>query len=175
MSLRISQNLQFYERFKAVQLLALDVDGVMTDGGLYYTETGVELKKFNVKDGMGLKLLMKAGVAVAILTASSSTATLHRAKNLGISHVFLNLEDKLRTLYSLCEQLNIPLESVAYMGDDLNDLPVLQAVGCPLTVADARPENRLCAIYVTQQTGGNGAVREVCELILAAQDLGNIS
>jgi len=149
-----------------VKLLAIDVDGVMTDGGLYYTEDGDELKKFNVKDGLGIKRVMEAGVEVAFITASSSQATFHRATRLGIKHIFIGIEDKLLTLKELCKQLGLPLSQVAYMGDDLIDLAVLQAVGCPITVADAIPDNLETAIYVTLKEGGKGAVREVCDLLL---------
>ncbi|MBW4644605.1 MAG: HAD-IIIA family hydrolase [Goleter apudmare HA4340-LM2] len=153
-------------RLSQVKLLALDVDGVLTDGGLYYTETGEELKKFNVRDGLGLKLLMQAGIDVAIITASTSTSVLHRAKKLGINYTFIGVENKLSVLENLCHQINITLEQVAYMGDDLNDIPVLKAVGCPLTVADAMQANKSSAIYVTKLFGGQGAVREICDRFL---------
>ena len=149
-----------------VKLLALDVDGILTDGGLYYTESGEVCKKFNVKDGKGIKLLMQSGVEVAIISANDSNATLHRAKKLGIVNCFTGVEDKLEVLETLCQKLNISLSQVAYMGDDLNDLPVLKAVGLPLTVADAIPENQATAAYVTKLSGGQGAVREVCNLLL---------
>ena len=153
-------------KFSQVKLLALDVDGVLTDGGLYYTETGEELKKFNVKDGLGLKLLMQQGIEVAIVSSGSSKATLYRAARLGIQYVFIGVEDKLTQLKVLCEQLGIELSQVAYMGDDLVDLSVMQAVGCPIAVADAMPKNQDVAIYITQRQGGEGAVREVCDLLI---------
>ena len=153
-------------RLSQVKLLALDVDGVLTDGGLYYTDTGEELKKFNVKDGLGLKLIMQAGIVVAIITASTANATRHRAKKLGIPHVFVGVENKLFVLQQLCEDLGFDLSQVAYMGDDINDLPIMESVGCPLTVADAILTNREKAIYVTQLAGGRGAVREICDLLL---------
>jgi 3-deoxy-D-manno-octulosonate 8-phosphate phosphatase (KDO 8-P phosphatase) len=155
-------------RLSHVKLLTVDVDGVLTDGGLYYSNQGEELKKFNVKDGMGLKLLMQAGILVAIITASNSTAILHRAKSLGITHVFIGIEDKLSCLKQLCEQLHLSLSQVAYVGDDINDLPILKVVGCPLTVADAMLENQAQAIYVTNLPGGRGAVREICDRLLQA-------
>ena len=157
---------QLSNHLAKVKLLALDVDGILTDGGLYYTETGQELKKFNVKDGLGIKQLMKHGIQVAIISASNSEATHHRACKLGIRHVFIDCNDKLSVLKDLCQILQINLSEVAYMGDDLTDLPVLQAVGCPLTVSDAIAENRACAIYVTEKGGGQGAVRDVCDRIL---------
>jgi 3-deoxy-D-manno-octulosonate 8-phosphate phosphatase (KDO 8-P phosphatase) len=155
--------------FSQVKLLVLDVDGVLTDGGLYYSDRGEESKKFNVKDGQGLKLLMQSGVQVAIITASESLATQHRAKTLGIQHVFRGVEDKLSTLKDLCVQLDLQPSQVAHVGDDVNDLPILNWVGCPLTVADAMPINREKAIYVTQLKGGLGAVREICDLLLSVQ------
>ena len=156
-------------KLKAIKLLVLDVDGIMTDGGLYYTESGEIIKKFNVKDGLGIKRLIGAGVEVAIISANASEATLHRAKRLNIKHVFINVKNKLEILNQLCAQLNIDSGAVASMGDDLSDLPVMQAVGCPMTVADAMPENIDCALYVTSKGGGEGAVREVCDRIIAAQ------
>lgn len=152
--------------FAQVKLLALDVDGVLTDGGLYYSSSGEELKKFNVKDGQGIKLIMQAGIEVVIISANNSTATLHRAKKLGIKRAFVGIENKLATLKQICAELNLSLTQVAYIGDDLNDLPILQSVGCPLTVADAMPENKTQALYVTQLSGGQGAVREICSLLL---------
>jgi len=152
-------------KFSQVKLLALDVDGVLTDGGLYYTETGEELKKFNVKDGLGLKLLMQKGTEVAIISSSSAKATLHRAESLRIKYVFIGIEDKLIKLKELCLELELELHQVAYMGDDLVDLPVMKAVGCPIAVADAMQQNQNVAIYVTKKGGGEGAVREVCDLL----------
>jgi 3-deoxy-D-manno-octulosonate 8-phosphate phosphatase (KDO 8-P phosphatase) len=157
------------ERLQQVKLLALDVDGVLTDGGLYYTEHGEELKKFNVKDGQGLQLLRQAGIEVAIISSGASSATLHRARSLGLTHVFIAVESKLMTLRALCHDLGIDLSQVAYVGDDVNDLSIMQAVGCPLTVADAMPPNRACAVYVTHAAGGQGAVREICELMLSCR------
>ncbi len=155
-------------RLAKVKLLALDVDGILTDGGLYYTENGEELKKFNVKDGLGIKLLMKLGVEVAIISANSSRSTYYRAKKLGITNCFLGVEEKFPILQKLCHQLNISLSQVAYMGDDLTDLPILKSVGCPMTVADAIQNNKENSIYISSKAGGQGAVREVCELIQKA-------
>lgn len=162
-------NINLVSRFSQVKLLALDVDGVLTDGGLYYTDRGEELKKFNVKDGLGLKLLMQSGIQVAIISASTSTATLYRAKKLGIEHIFIGVEDKLAQLKEICQQLQLSLEQVAYMGDDLNDLSIMKLVGCPLTVADAMPQNQAEAIYITKLAGGQGAVREICDRLISSQ------
>lgn len=156
---------EFETRLAQVRLLVLDVDGVLTDGGLYYTETGEELKKFNVKDGLGIQRAISCGVEVAILSAGSSPATLHRAKRLGIHHVYIRVPDKLAALHQLCETLNLSLEQVAYIGDDLVDIPAMKSVSVPIAVADAMPENQAVAIYITHKSGGQGAVREVCDLI----------
>lgn len=158
-------------RLSKIKLLALDVDGVLTDGGLYYTESGEELKKFNIKDGQGLKKLMQSGIAVAVISASSSKSTLYRTQKLGIIHSFINVEDKLSTLKELCIQLSLNLSEVAYIGDDDNDISVLRTVGCPFTVADAMPENKARAMYVTKKAGGRGAVREVCDLLIDSREI----
>ncbi|MGD1921461.1 MAG: KdsC family phosphatase [Pleurocapsa sp.] len=152
--------------FSQIKLLALDVDGSLTDGGLYYTEGGEVCKKFNVKDGKGIALLIQSGIEVAIISANDSNATKHRAKKLGIKNCFIDVQDNLTVLNSLCQKLDLSLSQVAYMGDDLNDLPVLKAVGFPMTVADAIPQNKRHCVYVTEQSGGQGAVREVCNLLL---------
>ena len=152
-------------RLAQVKLLAVDVDGVLTDGGLYYTDSGEEMKKFNVKDGQGLKLVMGVGIEVALITTSTAPATQHRAQKLGIKYAFLGIEDKLTTVKELCHNLGLSLDKVAYIGDDIVDIPVLKAVGCPITVADAMPQNLDCAVYVTEKSGGQGAVREVCDLL----------
>jgi len=153
-------------RLARVKLLVLDVDGVLTDGSLYYSERGEEIKKFHVRDGQGIRLAQQAGIEVALLSGNASAAVQQRARGLGITHVFLGLDDKLATLEALCKHLGLSLAQVAYVGDDVNDLPALRAVGCPVTVADARPENRACAIYVTHLPGGQGAVREICDLLV---------
>lgn len=156
--------------FAQVKLLALDVDGVLTDGGLYYTESGEELKKFNVKDGLGLKRVIQAGIEVAFITTSSSGATLQRAEKLGVNHVFLSAENKLEIIHNLCRTLRIDLKQVAYVGDDLVDLKALKAIGLPLTVSDAILDNIKVAAYVTRLGGGQGAVREICDLLLLSRE-----
>lgn len=160
---------ELQDALKRVQLLSLDVDGVLTDGGLYYTESGEELKRFNIKDGMGLKLLMQAGVEVAIISANSSKSTLHRARKLGIQRVHIGIENKLEVLESICAELGFSMTQVAHVGDDLNDLPIFAAIGLRLTVADAMPENQVLAHYVTDKNGGDGAVREICDMIRQAK------
>ncbi len=159
-------------KFAGLQLLSLDTDGVLTDGGLYYTDDGDELRKFNVKDGLGIKRVQAAGVPVAIISASRSPSIYHRAQTLGIEHVHLANEDKLGTLTTLCSSLGIDLASVAHVGDDLNDLPVFGAVGCPMTVADAVQQAKDAAVFVAEKRGGEGAVREICDMIVAAKSEG---
>ena len=130
------------KRLKDIRLLTLDVDGVQTDGGLYYTETGEQLRKFNVYDGVGIKRAMAAGVAVAIITASKTPSIKRRGQTLGVPHIFIGVEDKMSVVQGLCEDIGIALSEVAHVGDDLNDLPLLHSVGLPLTVANAVPEVR---------------------------------
>lgn len=160
------------QRLAGLKLLSLDTDGVLTDGGLYYTDAGDEMRKFNVKDGMGMQMLRRAGVEVVIITASNAPAIAHRGHRLGLEHVYLETEDKLATLVGLCDKMGIDLNQVAHMGDDVNDLPVLDTVGCPLSVKDAMPVARDAALYVTQKNGGDGAVREVCDLIIRVKQSG---
>ena len=152
-----------------IQLLSLDCDGVMTDGGLYYGPTGDEMRRFNVRDGVGIKAVMAAGIEVAFITASKTPAIQHRARALGVAHCITGAEDKLGALEELCGKLGISLADVAHMGDDINDLPVLAKVGAPLTVADSVPDVRAVALFTSERNGGDGAVRDICERILAAK------
>ena len=156
-------------KLAAIRLLSLDCDGVMTDGGLYYAADGTELRRFNVRDGVGIKALMAVGVDIAFITASRTPAIQHRANSLGVRHCFVGAEDKLAALKALCARLDVPLEAVAHVGDDVNDIPLLQSVGMPMTVADATPEVRALAVYAARRKGGDGAVREISERILAAR------
>ncbi len=152
-----------------VRMLSLDVDGVLTDGALYYAEDGSQIRKFHERDGVGMKRVLAAGVEMVLITASKTQAIRHRGKDLGIRHVILGADDKLAALSGLCRGLGIDLGDVAHMGDDLNDVPVLEAVGCPLSVANGAPEAKDAALYVTERAGGDGAVREVCDLLVAAR------
>jgi 3-deoxy-D-manno-octulosonate 8-phosphate phosphatase (KDO 8-P phosphatase) len=154
---------------KAIRLIAFDVDGIMTDGGLYLSDSGDEFKRFNSLDGHGLKMLRASGVELAIITGRTSHCVELRAQNLGIGHLFQGVENKLSTMQALMQQLNIPADSAAYMGDDVVDLPVMRRVALAVTVPDAPQIVRDHAHYVSQRNGGFGAVREVCELIMSAQ------
>ena len=167
-SRRLLSRAALLERLKGVKLLSLDVDGVLTDGGLYYTDAGQQLRKFNVKDGIGVQRVQADSVEVALISAAKAPAIRRRGESLGLGHVLVGCEDKLAALANICGELGIDLADAAHMGDDLNDLAVLEAVGLPLSVADAVPEARAAAAYVTSRRGGDGAVREICDLIVAA-------
>lgn len=157
------------EKARRVRLLALDVDGVLTDGRLYFTEDGQELKTFDTQDGHGIKMLQAAGITCAIITGRNTQLVARRAKNLGIAHLLQGREDKLVALKELTGTLGIALEEVAYAGDDWPDLPAIRAAGLGAAVANAHRELQVYADYVTQLAGGRGAVREICDLLLKAQ------
>lgn len=163
-------SLRVQEKAARVRLLALDVDGVLSDGRLYFSEDGQELKIFDTQDGHGLKMLQNAGIAVAIITGRNTQLVAKRASNLGIKHLLQGREDKLVALKELTTSLNIDLDEVAYVGDDWPDLPAILAAGLGVAVINAHPELRQRADYVTTLSGGRGAVREVCDLLLIAQD-----
>jgi 3-deoxy-D-manno-octulosonate 8-phosphate phosphatase (KDO 8-P phosphatase) len=152
-----------------LRLLVLDVDGVLTDGRLYYGNDGEELKAFSIRDGLGIKLLARAGFQVAIITGRRSHIVERRARELGIAHVVQGREDKGQALEELCRHLQIELSACAYMGDDLPDLGALRRCGCALTVADACAEAVAAAQWVSRARGGEGAVREACEALLRAR------
>lgn len=158
------------DRMKAVKLLSLDVDGVLTDGGMYYTDDGQQLRRFNVKDGMGIKLAQAAGLEICIISASKTQSIHHRADTLAIKHVRLGADDKIAALNALCDQLAITLDQVAHIGDDVNDLPILERIGLPLTVNDAMDSVKEVAAYVASKNGGCGAVREICDMLVAARE-----
>lgn len=152
-----------------IRLLALDVDGVLTDGRLYFSEDGQELKTFDTQDGHGIKMLQQAGVVCAIITGRTTKLVERRARNLGIAHLLQGREDKLVALRELIAPLGITLDEVAYAGDDWPDLPAIRAAGLGVAVANAHIAVREHADYVTALEGGRGAVRELCDLLLKAQ------
>jgi len=156
-------------RSKLIRLFAFDVDGVMTDGGLYYTDSGEEFKRFNSLDGHGIKMLKASGVEVAIITGRTSKCVTARAKNLGIQHVYQGVENKLEAMVDLLDKLQLKRDDAAYMGDDVVDLCVMRQVGLSVSVPDSPQIVRENSAYVTQRRGGHGAVREACELIMSAQ------
>ena len=157
------------ERAKAVRLMIFDVDGVMTDGGLYYTDAGEELKAFNSLDGHGLKMLRQSGVKLAIITGRNSRLVEHRARNLGIDFLHQGAHDKLASFERLLAEAGVTPEQCGYMGDDVIDLPVMRRVAFSVAVPAAPELVQQHAHYVTGRQGGHGAVREVCELIMASQ------
>ncbi len=158
-----------YQKARGIRLAIFDVDGVLTDGSLYYTGSGEELKAFNVRDGHGMKMLQEGGVRLAIITSRTSRCVELRAKNLGIDLLYQGVPDKLKVFRELLAQLGLDAAAAAYMGDDLIDLPVMRHCGLALTVAEAPAAVKSQAHYISQAPGGRGAVREVCELILQAQ------
>jgi 3-deoxy-D-manno-octulosonate 8-phosphate phosphatase (KDO 8-P phosphatase) len=158
-----------FRRAHPIRLAVFDVDGVLTDGGLHYTDNGVETKVFDVRDGHGMKMLQESGVELAIITSRSSQCVARRAENLGIKHLFQGVGDKLATFRELIATCAVEPTDCAYMGDDWIDLPVLMRCGLALSVPEAPPEVREHVHYVTTAGGGRGAVREVCELIMRAQ------
>jgi len=157
------------ERLAKIRLLVLDVDGIMTDGCMYYGESGEEMKKFNFRDGYGIRLLKRAGIEVAIVTLEDTRMVERRAAKLQLAEVHQGITEKGAKLREIKERLSIPTEAVAYMGDDLFDLPAFAEAGLKLTVPDAVPAVRKAADFVTEHAGGTGAVREVAEMILQAQ------
>lgn len=156
-------------RLRGVRLLAMDVDGVLTDAGMYYTERGDELKKFNTRDGQGIALVRALGIRTAILTGEDTGIVERRAEKLRIDHLRQGLTDKRAALEEILTSEDIGPEHVCYVGDDLNDMGVLGWVGIAVVVSDAMRRPRTLAHYITAARGGEGAIREVCEMILDAR------
>jgi 3-deoxy-D-manno-octulosonate 8-phosphate phosphatase (KDO 8-P phosphatase) len=154
---------------RRVELILSDVDGVLTDGGIWYNNQGVELKAFHIRDGLGIKLWQRAGFRFGVLTARTSHIVKLRAGELGIDIVRQGFEDKLPAAQEIIRDCRLTPEQVCYIGDDLTDLPVIRAVGLGAAVADAAAEVRAAAVYTTQLSGGRGAVRELIETILKAK------
>jgi YrbI family 3-deoxy-D-manno-octulosonate 8-phosphate phosphatase len=156
-------------RARNVRLLCVDVDGVLTDAGMYYGPDGEVLKKFNTRDGMGLARVREAGVAVAIISGEDNAIVHARAAKLNIDDVFSGIANKRGVVEDLCVRQNLTLDEVAFVGDDLNDLSALECVGLACAVADAAEPVKAIAHYVTRHRGGDGAVREVCDFLIAAK------
>ena len=159
------------ERASEIRLLALDVDGVLTDGSLYFDNDGNEVKAFSTRDGLGMRLLQRHGIELALITGRKSDIVARRAEQLGIRHVYQGRNDKLQAFTELLDKTGIEERAVCFAGDDWIDLPVLERVGLAVTVADADQVVRSRVHWVTSRNGGKGAVREICNLILAAQGL----
>mgnify|MGYP000861084422 FL=1 len=154
---------------KRTRLLAMDVDGVLTDGTLYLTASGDEMKAFHVRDGMGIALALCGGLEIAFVTGRSSDLVRRRATELGVRHVLEGIHDKRAALMELAERLGLAPAEIAFVGDDLNDLPALSCCGLPVAVADAPQQVRAAAAWITEAPGGRGAIREVAERSLEAQ------
>lgn len=157
------------ERARGIRLMGFDVDGVLTDGRLYFTPAGDEMKAFHSRDGLGMKLLKEAGIKLAIITGRSSEIVSRRAENLGIDLVFQGVQDKRAVMAELLANEGLEFSAAGYMGDDVVDLAVMRACGFAATVPDAQAMIKQHAHYVASQAAGHGAVREVCELIMRAQ------
>ena len=157
------------EKMKTIRLLVLDVDGVMTDGKIIMNDMGREIKNFDVKDGHGIKILMRCGIDVILLTGRRSAVVEHRAKDIGIEEVYQGIFNKLEKFEEILQNKSFNYENIAFVGDDIVDIPLLKRVGFSVAVADATEDVKKCVDYITKKAGGDGAVREVCELILQAQ------
>lgn len=158
------------EKLKKIGLLLMDVDGVLTAGEIIYSDSGEQFKVFNVRDGLGIRLLNAAGIQVGIITGRTGQALRHRCSNLGIDLVFDGIRHKAQLLATIEEKSGVKLEATAFIGDDLPDLSIMQKVGLAIAVADAHEMVLQVAHMTTNAPGGRGAVRETCEAILKAQD-----
>lgn len=163
-------NQEVLQRAKNIKLIIFDVDGVMTDGGLTIGDDGQEYKTFNTQDGLGMKLLKNSGVQMAIITGRTSKVVTQRAESTGVAHFYQGVDDKLVAYKDLISKLNIKPEHTAFMGDDVVDMPPMLRCGLSITVPAAPDSVKNHAHYITQKEGGKGAVREVCELIMHAQN-----
>jgi 3-deoxy-D-manno-octulosonate 8-phosphate phosphatase (KDO 8-P phosphatase) len=157
------------KRLKDIKLLLLDVDGVMTDGSIIYNDSGEEIKAFCVKDGLGVRMLKETGINIGIVTGRSSDALYHRCKNLHIQLIFDGISDKASILFKITEKTGVKENEIAYVGDDLPDIPLMKKIGIPIAVADAHENVIEAAHIITSAKGGAGAIREVCEAIIKAQ------
>jgi len=157
-------------RLGGIRLVAFDIDGVFTDGRFYLSDEGVETKAFHTQDGYGIRRLLAAGVEVAVISGRRSAAVERRMAELGVAHVFLDCDDKVEAFESLLRDLNLPGALCAYAGDDVPDIPLLRRAGISIAVANAHAEVQDMCDFTTARAGGFGAVREICDLILAARD-----
>ena len=151
---------------KKIKLLCLDVDGVMTDGGIYYSNDGNIIRKYNIQDGYGIKKIIKFGLNLAVVTMSNEKNIKIRMKSLGIKNYFLNISSKLIVVRMLSKKMNIKMSEIAFLGDDLNDMEVMKKVGLPISVSNAVREIKKITSFSTTLPGGSGAIRQVCDLII---------
>jgi 3-deoxy-D-manno-octulosonate 8-phosphate phosphatase (KDO 8-P phosphatase) len=158
------------EKANKIRLVVFDVDGVLTDGSLYLGDGGEEYKAFYCRDGLGMEMLQKTGVKIGIITGRTSHVVQYRMQSLGIKQIMQGVTDKLPAFLQMCRELNLTPEQVAYVGDDIIDVPVLTHAGLAIAVADAHPRVFPYVHWRTESNGGRGAAREVCELIMQAQN-----
>ncbi len=156
-------------KISKIKLLILDVDGVLTDCKLWFDDRGFEFKAFNVQDGYGMKCLQQAGVSIAIISGRDSKAVTRRFNALGVEHIYQGVQDKLSVFQKLLQILSLTTEQVAYVGDDIPDLIVMNQIGLPIAVANAVPEVIAASAWQTTRCGGEGAVRQACDLIISNQ------
>jgi len=161
---------EILKKASQIKLVVFDVDGVLTDGRLYFNANGEELKVFHVRDGLGIQLLLKNNIEVAVISGRNSPIVERRLTQLGIKHIHQGKDNKLPILENLRSELKIELEHIAYVGDDVLDIPIIKQVGLGIAVADANPVVKQYAVWQTTQNGGYGAAREICDFILQAQD-----
>ncbi len=159
------------KKLQDIQLLLLDVDGVLTDGSINYDNNGNEIKTFSVKDGLGIRMLKDSGIDVGIITGRSSEALLHRCKNLKIEHIFDGISDKEKALKEILVKFDLNADNTCFIGDDFPDIPAMKRVGLSVAVGDAHNELKKIADITTKANGGKGAVREICERILSSKNL----
>lgn len=163
----------FLTRLSNIRLLAFDVDGSITDGGIYYDDNEIELKKFNVKDGFGVVAVANEGIETAVITGRKAPLTERRMKDLKVKNIIQGERDKSKALNSLCEKLQIDLSETVCFGDDLNDMPMFRIAGVVVCPHDAHPFVKKYADYITLNDGGKGALRELCDLILISKGVMN--
>lgn len=161
----------FDEKLRPIELIVFDVDGTLTDGGTYYSDQGVAMKRFDIRDGMGIVLLHKAGIKTAIITSEQTELVRKRAETLKIDTIIQGSRNKFSSLSLLSSQLVTPLEHIAYIGDDVNDLHCLQHVGFSMAPSDAHELIQSNVHYVSKYPGGHGAVRELCDMILSSKQM----
>ncbi len=159
---------QLIDRLKTVKLLALDVDGVLTDDSIYFGPDGFEMKRFNISDGFFIVLAIRSGLQIAVVSGRHSAATDTRMKDLGVKYVLQGMKNKVGMIAPLLKELNIPYSEVAFMGNELLDIPLAERVGLPIAVADASHDYLNCVAYITSSNGGHGAVREILECYFEA-------
>ena len=167
---KLNLNKNIIKVIKKIRLLCLDVDGVMTDGGIYYCDDGIIARKYNIQDGFGIKRILNLGYEVAIITMSKEKNIEMRVKALGIQHYFYNVNDKLNVVNKLAIKLGVSMSEIAFLGDDLNDLDVMKKVGLPISVFNAVKQVQETAFFSTTMSGGEGAIRQVCDLMIKYKD-----